>query len=145
MIYALLSTSTPVNLREDIARAILASQDVGPFVQQGHILHIMNAHRGVTYYCIYCQDIVRPTRRNRPRGRMPVNDWYFEHTTENRCLGTDFGLGNGLVNLRDQGCYIQMGHELDANGQPAVWHRTRCMTIQGASTYCHLAQQHGCI
>src|SRR5436190_7206503 len=130
MIYALLSTSTPLAVRQDIARAILAPQTVGPFVQQGYILHVMNAHRGVTYHCIYCLDVVRPTKRNRPRGRVPLNDWYFEHTTEPQCLGTDFGLGNGLVNLQYQGCYIQMGHEAESSGQQTVWRRTCCKTVQ---------------
>ena len=145
MIYAMLLKSTPLNVREDIARAILARQDVVAFVQQGHILHIDSAHQGTTYYCIYCQDVICPRKRNRPRARVPVNDWYFKHRTENRCRGSDFGLGNGLINLVDQGCYILMGHETDTNGQPTIWHRTCCKTIQRGQTYCHSARQNGCI
>lgn len=145
MIYALLAKPTPKDVREEIARAILARQNVATFVQSQQIIHVESAHRGTTYFCIYCHDIVRPTKKNRPPDVVPADDWYFEHTTENRCAGTDFGLGNGLTNLIAQGCYILIKYETNGKNQPSQWHRECCKTINQGQSYCHLATQKNCV
>lgn len=145
MIYALTSLSIPGNTRKDIARAILAHQDVSRFVQQSDIVHVADAGEGQVYYCIYCRDTVHPSRGNPPRGLHAADHWYFMHNIKDDCLGTDLGLGLGLTNPRSQGCYVQLGCEFDANGQPTEWHRVHCQTIENGRSYCHLAQTERCL
>ena len=152
MIYAMLSSTIARNVRENIARAILAHQDVLPFVQQGFIVHIMDAQADQPYYCVYCQSEVRRSKCSPPEGpegRHAANHWHFRHKprhkTEDRCLRTDFGLGSGLINPKGQGCYIQLGHENNADNQPTDRHRTRCQTIEQGRSYCHLARTEQCV
>lgn len=145
MIYATSSRTVARNVREDIARAILAHQDVLPFVQQGLIVHIMDAQEDQPYYCVYCGDEVHPFRMVRPRASVPAGNWYFQHKTENRCIGTAFALGDALVNPRNQGCYVQLGCEVDAAGRQTDRHRTRCQAIDDGRSYCHCARNERCI
>jgi len=145
MIYAMLRPAVARSTREAIARSILAHEDVGPFVQQGLIVHVREAQVGQAYYCIHCRDAVYPFRTSRPRGCVPSHDWYFQHRTENRCLNTDFGLGSSLINPPRQGCYIQLGCEISANDRRTAWHRTQCRAVDDGRSYCHLARNEQCI
>ena len=79
MIYALPVRPIPRPVRKDIALEISASRSVAAYVQAAQIVHIMNVQPAVTYYCIYCEEEVRPSRKN-PKGRQqPAQEWYFEH------------------------------------------------------------------
>jgi hypothetical protein len=116
-----------------------------PFVQQGLIVHIMDAQADQPHYCVYCQSEVRRSRCSPPSGCHAADYWHFRHKTESRCLGTDFGLGHDLTNPRGQGCYIQLGHQVDAEGRPTDWHRMRCQTTENRRSYCHRARNEQCI
>ena len=146
MIYALLSRQGP-DVREKIARAIHEHRDVGHFVQEGIIVHVMHANPGKLYRCIYCPDQVRLANLSRVGTRPPAHDWYFMHVYNPECIGTSEGLGSDLENPAEHGCYIQLGCEFEPDGRPSAHHRTRCATISAdsGSTYCHLAQMRGCV
>jgi hypothetical protein len=141
MIYALLQSSLPDADRQEIAQAVL---DQDPVVLEqhetnGHIIHIMDVGDPPrpAFFCIWCLDQVRATRRNAPcDSPLP---WFFEHRNNADCLGNERSIeGGSYLNPANQGCYVQMGCE----GDPA-WTRHNCQCIQGGATYCHRAANPG--
>jgi hypothetical protein len=134
MIYALTTNETTPENRIEIATTILGFQNVQPYVEQGIIVHIMDVEEGRTYYCIHCANPVRPSRNNPPGQPRPQHKWYFKHVSEHRCLDTAFGLGDGLINPTNQGCYILLGLQ---GYQPQ-----QCFCRRDNISYCHHAFIH---
>jgi hypothetical protein len=88
-----------------------------------------------TFHCIWCLDVVRPSRRNGPRGYTVAEPWYFMHSTNNACIGHQHRIGGGVyLNPQYQGCYVAMGCE-QALGRS----RRECQCIAGGRTYCQHA------
>ena len=154
MIYALANSGLNHADRLVIAHAIQShdAATIQIFVANGSIFHVMNVPAGADAFCIFCCIPVFTTDARGPSRLQAVNDWHFEHKREGHLPGRCVGFVRqppvpnalGVGNPKDHGCYILLGHELDANGNPTNWHRQRCKTIAFGQTYCHLAGANSC-
>lgn len=144
MIYALQSRTVSLQDRKLIAESISSGSSVEQWVQAKFITHIADSCCDTCYFCVYCVNSVRAADRNRPKTRVPVHNWYFEHEMHPGCVGTDLGI-SGCINPANHGCYIQLGCENNIAGLATNWHRTCCKTIESGLTYCHLGKRQNCV
>lgn len=146
MIYAFTEQDTSDSERAEIAQAIKdGNRDViQQYVDEEIIIHVMDAQdtRGLSLYCIFCDDAVSPTRANPPKGYSALSPWCFKHNSNRACIG-HVSVALSIENPPGHGCYICLGCENDY-GKPTEWNRKKCKTINDGQTYCHLEEQHQC-
>jgi hypothetical protein len=146
MIYALLNKNCSQSDAVAIANAI-KDQDaptLEAFCQNGICVHIQNYSRDVEVYCIYCRDLLQPTKARSPVGHSALADWHFKHDSVNNCLGntrvSPIAHALAINNPPRQGCYVELGCETVPRRN-----REECQTIVDGRTYCHLAKSCGCV
>jgi hypothetical protein len=155
MIYGLVNQDTTNAQRLVIAQAIQSSDALvfKQHAENGTIIHIMDTPTDVGFSCFFCRIPVFPTDARPPRGLEANSTWHFEHHRTGRLPGECVGhvrlppipYALGVENLAQHGCYIRLGCEINANGNPTDWHRTNCKTIVQGLTYCHHARRNGCV